>query len=165
MTDGPVSQPPPPTKEFYALFAGNVDQLAVQRLANIIAIASQQNVTHLHLAFQTSGGGPDDGVALYNLFRATPIDLARACRSAPRCRSPACTFQAPKWRGQGLPPLCPPRAAKRPSETGLEPNQMLIPNSGTAGHLSSIDRAARCPPASRLNALLSNHGSPGADLR
>jgi ATP-dependent protease ClpP protease subunit len=74
MTDGLVSAPLP-TKEVYALFAGDIDQLAVQRLANGIASASSNSVTHLHLAFQTRGGTPHDGVALYNLFRAAPIDF------------------------------------------------------------------------------------------
>jgi ATP-dependent Clp protease, protease subunit len=49
----------------------------VARIANAAAITASNNVTHFHLAFQTSGGTVSDGVALYNLFRAiqTPLTL------------------------------------------------------------------------------------------
>ena len=75
MTDATVTQAPPPTNEIYGIFAGAVDQAAVSRVGNAVAIASSNRVTHAHLAFQTSGGTVADGVALYNIFRVFPIPL------------------------------------------------------------------------------------------
>jgi len=75
MADSPVAQPPQPSNEVYGVFAGPVDQLAVGRIANAAAISTSNGVTHVHLAFQSSGGMVGDGVALYNLFRAFPIPL------------------------------------------------------------------------------------------
>jgi ATP-dependent Clp protease protease subunit len=77
MTDSPIPQPAQPPNEVYGIFAGPIDQSAVARIGNAMAITSNNNVTHIHLAFQTSGGTVPDGVALYNLFRAiqTPLSL------------------------------------------------------------------------------------------
>ncbi|MCK1467840.1 ATP-dependent Clp protease proteolytic subunit [Bradyrhizobium sp. CW10] len=76
MTDGPGTQSPQPPNEVYGLFAGPIDQMAVARIANAAAISSSNGVTHVHLAFQSSGGTVADGVALYNLFRAFPVPLS-----------------------------------------------------------------------------------------
>lgn len=62
--------------ELYGLFAGSIDQMAVQRFHNAIAIASQNNVRIIHLLFQSMGGTIGDGISLYNLFRASPIEIA-----------------------------------------------------------------------------------------
>ena len=75
MTDASVPQESQPTNEVYGIFAGPVDQPAVGRVANAAAIACSNRVTHIHLAFQTSGGSVPDGVGLYNIFRALPISL------------------------------------------------------------------------------------------
>lgn len=75
MTNGPITKPPQPSNEIYGLFAGGMDQLSVGHITNVIAIACSNNVTHLHLAFQTRGGTLPDGMALYNIFKAAPIDL------------------------------------------------------------------------------------------
>jgi ATP-dependent Clp protease protease subunit len=75
MADSPVPKPPQPSNEVYGVFAGPIDQLAVGRIANAAAISSSNGVTHVHLAFQSSGGTIGDGIALYNLFRALPIPL------------------------------------------------------------------------------------------
>jgi ATP-dependent Clp protease, protease subunit len=75
MTDSPEAQPAQPPDEVYGIFAGPIDQGAVARIGSAMAITSTSGVTHVHLAFQTSGGTVPDGVALYNLFRAMQIPL------------------------------------------------------------------------------------------
>jgi ATP-dependent protease ClpP protease subunit len=62
-------------KKVYGIFAGVIDQIAVQRLANMVSLASQQSVGQIHLLFQTSGGTIGDGVCLYNLFQASPAEI------------------------------------------------------------------------------------------
>jgi ATP-dependent Clp protease, protease subunit len=73
-TDGQPTGAIPPT-EVYGLFAGVIDQLAVQRFHNAMAIATTNAVQRVHLVFQCSGGLIGDGISLYNLFRVCPIDL------------------------------------------------------------------------------------------
>jgi ATP-dependent Clp protease, protease subunit len=74
MTNGqPAGNVVPP--EIYCLFAGMIDQLAVQRFHNAFALAGANRVKHLHLLFQCSGGLIGDGISLYNLFRVAPIEL------------------------------------------------------------------------------------------
>jgi ATP-dependent Clp protease protease subunit len=75
MSNGAVAEQPLPPIEVYGIFAGDIYQMAVGRLASAAAIASSNNVTHIHLAFQTRGGTVPDGVAIYNLFRAIPTPL------------------------------------------------------------------------------------------
>jgi ATP-dependent Clp protease, protease subunit len=75
MTDTSVTQQAQAPNEVYGIFAGPIDQAAVGRIANAAAIASSNRVTHVHLAFQTSGGTVQDGVGIYNIFRAIPISL------------------------------------------------------------------------------------------
>ncbi len=75
MTNSAISQQPKPSNEVYGIFAGPIDQLNVGRLANAAAIAASNNVTHIHLAFQTMGGTIPDGVAMYNMFRVLPVPL------------------------------------------------------------------------------------------
>jgi ATP-dependent protease ClpP protease subunit len=69
-----IIQPYKP-KQVHGIFAGVIDQIAVQRLANMVSIASQQGVDEIHLLFQTTGGIIGDGICLYNLFRATRIEI------------------------------------------------------------------------------------------
>ena len=59
----------------YAVFAGAIDQAAVQRIFQGITGASASGVNDIHLLFQSFGGTVGDGVCLYNFFRSLPIDL------------------------------------------------------------------------------------------
>lgn len=59
----------------YAVFAGSIDQAAVQRIFNSLTSAMAGNITHVHLLFQSTGGFVGDGVCLYNFFKAFPIPL------------------------------------------------------------------------------------------
>jgi len=68
-----TSSPPPPVA--YATFAGGLDQASVQRIFNGFSIAINAGVQTVHLLMQSTGGLIGDGVALYNYFRAVPIDL------------------------------------------------------------------------------------------
>ena len=62
-------------KEVHAAFAGQIDQIAVQKIFQGLGAAMNNNVTHVHLLLQSAGGYPGDGVCLYNFFRVLPIDL------------------------------------------------------------------------------------------
>ena len=75
MGDSAISTSTPPNKEIYGIFASMIDQAAVSRVANAVAIASGNAVTHCHLAFQSAGGNVADGIALYNIFKAFPMPL------------------------------------------------------------------------------------------
>lgn len=75
MTNGPVPEQTQPTNEVHGVFVGPIDQLCVGRIANALAVASSNKVTHIHLGVQTAGGTVADGVALYNLFSASTIPL------------------------------------------------------------------------------------------
>src|SRR5436309_13829862 len=74
--------PPPPTPygvnaplEAFAVFCGYIDEPAGTRFAQCLSRASNQNIAHLHVLFQSVGGNVHDGIFLYNLFRAFPCDL------------------------------------------------------------------------------------------
>jgi ATP-dependent protease ClpP protease subunit len=74
------TSPTPPALEplpkiVYAMFCGILDGPAVGRIQNNVAVATQKNVEHVHLAFQSDGGGVGNGVSLYYLFKALPIEL------------------------------------------------------------------------------------------
>src|SRR5258708_6915965 len=76
MSTSPVPPAPQPLpKIVYAMFCGMLDGPAVARIQNNIAGATQKNVEHIHLAFQSDGGGVGNGVSLYYLFKALPIEL------------------------------------------------------------------------------------------
>ena len=62
--------------EIYGLFAGSIDQAAVQRFHNALALASQNGVQSIHLLFQSNGGLIGEGISLYNLFCASPIEIS-----------------------------------------------------------------------------------------
>jgi ATP-dependent Clp protease protease subunit len=66
---------PPPTLEIYALFCGTIDTTAVQRVFGGLGAAMSNNIKHIHLLFQSTGGYVGDSVCLYNTFKALPIDL------------------------------------------------------------------------------------------
>jgi len=71
--DQPTGNTFPPA--IYGLFAGAIDQLAVQRFHNALSIASQNSVKTVHVLFQSTGGVIGDGISLYNLFRVSPIEI------------------------------------------------------------------------------------------
>lgn len=74
MSEQNIKNPDVPTI-VYGLFAGAIDQLAVQRFHNVFSLASHNGVKHIHIIFQTNGGIIGDGISLYNLFRASPVDM------------------------------------------------------------------------------------------
>jgi ATP-dependent Clp protease protease subunit len=57
----------------FGLFAGLIDQQAVQRLANVLSISANNGMEHVHLLFQTTGGSIGDGICLYNMLRTAPV--------------------------------------------------------------------------------------------
>jgi ATP-dependent protease ClpP protease subunit len=76
MSTGPTPLAPEPLpKIVYAMFTGILDGSAIARIQNNIAVATQKGVEHIHLAFQSDGGGVGNGVSLYYLFKALPIEL------------------------------------------------------------------------------------------
>jgi ATP-dependent Clp protease protease subunit len=68
----------PPTKDFFALFSGVIDQNTVQKFFNNFALITQQQAQnkHLHLLIQSYGGTISDGIALYNLLKSAPLEVS-----------------------------------------------------------------------------------------
>jgi ATP-dependent Clp protease protease subunit len=66
---------PIPNTQAYAVFCGQIDQAAVQRIFQTLTTAIGNRFSHFHLLFQSTGGYVGDGVCLYNFFRSLPIDL------------------------------------------------------------------------------------------
>jgi ATP-dependent Clp protease, protease subunit len=75
MSNGIPLQQSQPMKNVYGFFAGMIDQQAVQRIANGITIATNNGVEQVHMMFQSAGGVVGDGICVYNIFRAAPIDI------------------------------------------------------------------------------------------
>ena len=67
MTEGQQAQSAG-LSDMYCMFAGSIDQGAVQRFHNLIAVAGDMRVKHIHILFQCSGGLIGDGISLFNLF-------------------------------------------------------------------------------------------------
>jgi ATP-dependent protease ClpP protease subunit len=65
----------PASKERYGTFVGTIDQASASRLAHWLDGAAFDHSTHVHLAFQSSGGLVADGVFLYDLIRSYPVPL------------------------------------------------------------------------------------------
>jgi ATP-dependent Clp protease, protease subunit len=65
----------PVTNSAYAVFAGPIDQAAVQRIFAGITTGTANKLESIHLLFQSYGGAVSDGVCLYNFFRSLPLDL------------------------------------------------------------------------------------------
>jgi ATP-dependent Clp protease, protease subunit len=61
--------------EVYAIYCGDINQANGAKTVNSLTIAMGGKVKHVHLLFQSAGGYVGDGVFLYNLFRAVPIEL------------------------------------------------------------------------------------------
>jgi ATP-dependent Clp protease protease subunit len=64
------SLPAPP---IYAVMAGEINQFTVHRLFHVITTAAQNDGRAVHLLLQSTGGAPQDGVALYNFLKGFPI--------------------------------------------------------------------------------------------
>lgn len=67
--------PSQPQQDVYLIFCGSIDGVSAQKIANALSIATNQKAKSVHLVMQTTGGSVSDGVFLYNLFRAIPVDL------------------------------------------------------------------------------------------
>jgi ATP-dependent Clp protease, protease subunit len=61
--------------DVYLVFAAAIDQLAVQRIFAMTTTAIQTGAQRVHLLMQSGGGHVQDGVCLYNYFRAFPAEL------------------------------------------------------------------------------------------
>src|SRR5437764_9130338 len=62
-------------KTVYAMFTGQINQEALQRLFQGFGLVSNSGVLALHLLFQSTGGFVNEGIALYNFLRAVPLQL------------------------------------------------------------------------------------------
>jgi ATP-dependent protease ClpP protease subunit len=67
--------PPTPPSEVYAVSAGAIDQMVVQKFFNSITIAINAGVKTANVLFHTTRGVIFDGICLYNFFKSVPIDL------------------------------------------------------------------------------------------
>jgi ATP-dependent Clp protease protease subunit len=77
MTNGILPrQQPQAASEVWAIFAGVIDQGAVSRFFNGFTAASANQVGHLHLLFQSTGGTVADGVCLYNFLHTLPVEIS-----------------------------------------------------------------------------------------
>lgn len=74
MSDEPITPIVPP-QSAYAIFAGPIDQAAVQRFFSSVGAGSANKIEHIHMLFQSFGGAVADGICLYNFFRTLPINL------------------------------------------------------------------------------------------
>jgi ATP-dependent Clp protease protease subunit len=59
----------------YAILGGPIVPDTMARIFANLAGATQGGVTIMHLAIQSTGGNVGDGIALYNIFRAFPLEL------------------------------------------------------------------------------------------
>ena len=75
MTNGVAAPQPQLPKDVYGFFVGNIDQQAVQRVANGLMLATNNGVERVHMLFQSSGGIIGDGICMYNIFRSVPVDV------------------------------------------------------------------------------------------
>jgi ATP-dependent Clp protease protease subunit len=64
-----------PSNIAYAVFAGPIDQAAVQRIFAGITTGTVNKVEEVHVLFHSHGGNVADGVCLYNFFRSLPLNL------------------------------------------------------------------------------------------
>ena len=62
--------------EVWATFAGEIDHLAVNRFFAAFAVASANQVRHVHLLLQSTGGTVADGVCLYNFLSTLPVEVS-----------------------------------------------------------------------------------------
>lgn len=64
-----------PIADVYAVFCGGIDFATSQKFANQLTGASANGVKRIHLLFHTVGGFVTDGIFMYNLLRALPIEV------------------------------------------------------------------------------------------
>jgi ATP-dependent Clp protease protease subunit len=74
MTNGIIN--PATSTDVFAIFVGTIDQPALQRIFNGLAVATANKVPQLHLLFQSTGGTVADGVCLYNFLRHLPVEIS-----------------------------------------------------------------------------------------
>jgi len=67
-----IEQPKP---EVHAVFCGEINQNASHLIAKHLSMATVHKVPHLHLLLQSGGGSVSDGIFLYNLLHAMPIEI------------------------------------------------------------------------------------------
>ncbi|MBQ0818890.1 ATP-dependent Clp protease proteolytic subunit [Microvirga sp. HBU67558] len=60
----------------YLVFAGYIDQIAVQRLFEATTHAIRAGSPSVHLLLQSVGGNIQDGVCLYNYFKTLPVPIS-----------------------------------------------------------------------------------------
>jgi ATP-dependent Clp protease protease subunit len=72
MSTAPITPLPP---EVYGTFSSPINQDSVRNIFAAAAHASQNNVKHLHILFQSTGGSVPDGIALYNFLKTAPIEI------------------------------------------------------------------------------------------
>jgi ATP-dependent Clp protease, protease subunit len=63
------------TPDLYAVLSSTLDSSAMPRILASFGNASQNNVQHLHVLFQSTGGVVHEGIRLYNFFKNFSIDL------------------------------------------------------------------------------------------
>jgi ATP-dependent Clp protease, protease subunit len=62
-------------QELYTTFSDAINGNATQRIFRLVANATQNNVTKIHMFFHSTGGNVGDGVALYNFFKVSPVPI------------------------------------------------------------------------------------------
>ncbi len=73
--DSVMATTPSLTPDLYAVLSGTLDSSAMPRILAGFGNASQNNVQHMHVLFQSTGGGIREGIRLYNFFKNFSIDL------------------------------------------------------------------------------------------
>lgn len=63
------------TPALYAVLSSTLDSSAMPRILASFGNASQNNVQHLHVLFQSTGGIISEGIRLYNFLKNFSVDL------------------------------------------------------------------------------------------
>lgn len=73
----PTLNKEPLEKNYYATFVADISSASVQRFTNNLAVVSQQAEPnkHLNIMIQSSGGTIADGIALFNVIKASPVKI------------------------------------------------------------------------------------------
>ncbi len=66
---------PAQPEEIYAIFCGDINFINSQKLANGLTAVMAAGVKRVHLLFHSFGGYVADGVFMYNLLKALPIEV------------------------------------------------------------------------------------------
>jgi len=64
-----------PAKDVFLVFAGFIDQIAVQKFFVMTTGVIQNGGRKVHIIIQTTGGSVSDGICLYNYFRSLPLEV------------------------------------------------------------------------------------------